>query len=223
MLDQLCMELGILHKQTSPYHPQCNAQVEVFNGTMKHYLQNALQAPYLDWEELLPALRICYNTSVSKATRKTPFSLLFGMKARMPIFDLEEGVTYDESGEDSLKMLQVMRQQAEECNLEYKSEYEKQYNKKYETKSSSIAEGEWIMVENSHRTDPNPKLHKAFLGHILSDNLKSNTKIPIGVPYTVGKLRISSFDLCGDNIGLSVEYWIFGLLKTPSQKKLHTI
>ena len=167
LLDQLCMELSILHKQTSPYHPQCNAQVEVFNRTMKHYLQNALQAPYLDWEELLPALRICYNTSVSKATRKTPFSLLFGMKARMPVFDLEESISYDESGNDSLKMLRAMRRQAEECNLKYKGEYEKQYNKKYDTKTSSIAEGEWIMIENSHRTGPNPKLHKAFLGPFI--------------------------------------------------------
>ena len=77
LLNSICLELGVLHKQTSPYHPQCNAQVEVFNRTMRHYLQNALSSPYLDWEDLLPALRICYNTSVSKATRKN--SIFFAL------------------------------------------------------------------------------------------------------------------------------------------------
>ena len=54
LLNSICLELGVLHKQTSPYHPQCNAQVEVFNRTMRHYLQNGLSSPYLDWEDLFP-------------------------------------------------------------------------------------------------------------------------------------------------------------------------
>jgi hypothetical protein len=68
LMKELCTELGILHKTTSPYHPECNASAEVFNRTMKHYLQAAISSPYLEWEQFLPALILCYNTSVSKAT-----------------------------------------------------------------------------------------------------------------------------------------------------------
>ena len=76
LLNELCKELGILHKTTTPYHPQTNGAVEVFNRTMKHFLATAIEAPFTDWECLLPALRLCYNTSVSKATQMTPFSLV---------------------------------------------------------------------------------------------------------------------------------------------------
>ena len=36
LLNQICAELGTLHKQTSPYPPECNASAEVFNRTMRH-------------------------------------------------------------------------------------------------------------------------------------------------------------------------------------------
>ena len=65
MLNSLSAELQIIHKSTTPYHPQTNGAVKVFNRTMKHYLATAITPPYTDWELLLPALRLCYNTSVS--------------------------------------------------------------------------------------------------------------------------------------------------------------
>jgi hypothetical protein len=34
--------LNISHTRTLPAHPQCNAQVEVFNKTMKKYLHHLL-------------------------------------------------------------------------------------------------------------------------------------------------------------------------------------
>ena len=95
LLNGMCQELQILHKQTSPYHPECNASVEVFNRTMRQFLQAAMEPPYLDWELLLPALRISYNTSISKATMASPFSLVFGMRPHMPFFDLESAISYD--------------------------------------------------------------------------------------------------------------------------------
>ena len=55
-------------------------------------------------------------------------------------------------------------------------------------------------------------------GHTLSDKRKSNTKIPIGVTYTIGKLRISSFDWRGVFIRLNVENWIYCILKILSKK-----
>lgn len=89
-----------MHKTTSPYHPECNASAEVFNRTMRQYIQAVIQPPYLDWEIYLPALRIAYNTSVSKATKKSPFSLVFGMDPKMPFFDFEPEFSYSEDRYD---------------------------------------------------------------------------------------------------------------------------
>ena len=71
----LSEKLKFVHKNTSPYHPECNASAEVFNRTMRHYIQAVIQPPYLDWELYLPALRISYNTSVPNTTKFTPFEI----------------------------------------------------------------------------------------------------------------------------------------------------
>ncbi len=45
------------------YHPQCNAQVEVFNQNVKKYLASFMDDTTLDWEIFLLALMLSYNTS----------------------------------------------------------------------------------------------------------------------------------------------------------------
>ena len=164
LMEALCQELRILHRQTTPYHPETNASAEVFNRTMKLYLATALEQPYLDWEELLPALRICYNTSVSKATQATPFSLVFGMRPNMPFFDLEQALSMDENYPEMLAELKAMREKAKEINLKYKAEYKKQYDKSRSVERQRLRPGDRILVENTHKVGPNPKFHPAFNG-----------------------------------------------------------
>jgi hypothetical protein len=64
-------------------HPQCNAQVEVFNKTVKKFLQSFVDETTLNWETLLLALALSYNTSYHSTLASTPFELLFGEKARL--------------------------------------------------------------------------------------------------------------------------------------------
>jgi hypothetical protein len=53
------MELmNVTHTKTSPAHPQCNSQVEVFNKTVKKYLASFVDDTALNWETFLPALHL---------------------------------------------------------------------------------------------------------------------------------------------------------------------
>ena len=150
LFKSLCQKLSILLKTTSPYHPETNASAEVFNRTMKRYLQAVLQPPYLDWESYLPSLRFCYNTSISKATHASPFSLIFGMNPRMPFFELEKYINYDESSaSDNLARLHLARNTAREINLQYKDNYEKAFNKQYNTEARSFSPGDSIFLRVS--------------------------------------------------------------------------
>jgi hypothetical protein len=87
---ELFQLLNVFHTKTSPAHPQCNAQVEVFNKTVKRFLQSFVDDTTLNWETFLPALAISYNTSYHSTIATTPFQLLFGEKARLPSFPNED-------------------------------------------------------------------------------------------------------------------------------------
>jgi hypothetical protein len=63
LLAEIFQLLNVSHTKTSPAHPQCNAQGEVFNKTVKKFLQSFVDETTLDWETFLLALAISYNTS----------------------------------------------------------------------------------------------------------------------------------------------------------------
>jgi transposase InsO family protein len=76
--------LDIKHTTTTPGHPQCNAQAEVFNKTVAKYLSSFVDSSTLDWEQYLPALQFSYNTSYHSTIATTPYELLYGMNPRTP-------------------------------------------------------------------------------------------------------------------------------------------
>ena len=166
LMKSLCDHLKIMHKTTSPYHPECNASAEVFNRTMRHYIQAVIQPPYLDWEIYLPALRISYNTSVSKATKFTPFEIVFGMEANMPFFDFPPSFSYDLDYDARLVALEKARREAEENNIIYKRMYESQYNARHNVRAESgLVVGDQILVATQPSVKyKNNKLHPTFEG-----------------------------------------------------------
>jgi hypothetical protein len=80
LLEELFQLLNVRHTKTSPAHPQCNAQVEVFNKTVKKFLQSFVDDTTLNWETFLLALAISYNTSYHSTIATTPFELLLEKK-----------------------------------------------------------------------------------------------------------------------------------------------
>ena len=89
-MKDLCAFLGLDHQPTSSYHPQSNSQAETYNKTMIRYLSTALDNnSTLDWEDLLPAMAMCYNCHVQRATQESPFFLTYLHSPRLPYFDLE--------------------------------------------------------------------------------------------------------------------------------------
>jgi IS30 family transposase len=74
LLAELFQLLNVHHTKTSPAHPQCNAQVEVFNKRVKKFLQSFVDNTTLNWET---ALAISFNTSYHSTIATTPFELLF--------------------------------------------------------------------------------------------------------------------------------------------------
>ena len=81
MITELCKLLNIHIARTTPYHPRGDGLVERFNWTLLNMLATCTKYHPLDWEHQYMA----YNSSVQSSTGYTPFYLMFGHQARLPV------------------------------------------------------------------------------------------------------------------------------------------
>ena len=88
-VDTLVQEYGIQHHRSSAYRPQTNGAVEAANKNIKRILRKMVETSK-DWSEKLPFALWAYRTSFRTSTRSTPYSLVYGMEAVLPI-EIEMG------------------------------------------------------------------------------------------------------------------------------------
>ena len=84
MITELCTQFKIKHHNSSPYRPKMNGAVEAANKNIKKIAQK-MTVTYKDWHEMLPFALHGYRTTVRTSTGATPFSLVYGMEAVLPI------------------------------------------------------------------------------------------------------------------------------------------
>ena len=159
-------KLKVNRTTTTPYHPACNGQAEVFNKTMTNYLKKMiLQAGQAttDWEEYVGPLMFSHNTAVHKATMMSPFYCMFGYSPRAPIWPgmplLEEEETTP-TGMDPLvhhaEMQRMLRKQAQHNNQHYKDQYVKQGSVTRPPMRYQVGQEVWFRVQVPQ--GPNKKL-----------------------------------------------------------------
>ena len=85
LITNLCELYGVQKLRTSPYHAQTNGQVEQMNQTIIHMIGKLEQDKKACWSEHLPEMLAAYNGTHSTMTGYSPYFLLFGRKARMPV------------------------------------------------------------------------------------------------------------------------------------------
>ena len=76
--------LGIKKLRTSGYNPRSNGLTEQSNLTTKNYL-TAFVTENKEWDCWLSELSFAYNSSIHITTGFSPFELMFGRKARIPL------------------------------------------------------------------------------------------------------------------------------------------
>src|SRR3989440_9705887 len=89
LVEELCEKFEIKHKLSAPYHPQTNGLVERFNKTLCESLAKVIEEEN-QWDEHIEEVLFAYRTTKHNTTKKTPFELVYGRKAKLPIDNHEE-------------------------------------------------------------------------------------------------------------------------------------
>ena len=80
-----CSKLGIKNHYSSPVHLQANGQVKVTNQSLLKIIMTRLEEAKGIWLEELPSVLWVYWTTARTLTRETPFQLVYGSEAVIPV------------------------------------------------------------------------------------------------------------------------------------------
>ncbi|MCO5566819.1 hypothetical protein L7F22_020500 [Adiantum nelumboides] len=158
LLDALLENLSIKHVHSTPYYPQCNGLVEKTNGVLCKIITKHVRDRPQDWDKHLTTALWAYRTSFKVSTQFTPYHLVYGQEALLPI-EVELGslrVLARETTSSKEKLEQrILDLQRLELDREAASDYYiTQANKKREqfnnkVKEKKLEEGMLVMRYDS--------------------------------------------------------------------------
>ena len=77
--------MGTKCNVTSAYHQQSNGQDERFNQTLQRELLKYVDEKQNTWDLYIESVLFSYRVSVQDSTKQTPFYLVYGRQARLPV------------------------------------------------------------------------------------------------------------------------------------------
>ena len=83
LFPEMCELTGIAKMQTTPFHPQCDGQMEQMNRTLQMLRCTAHENP-ASWPQRLPTVMSAYRMTVHEVMGLTPNMAMFGREVILP-------------------------------------------------------------------------------------------------------------------------------------------
>ena len=157
LMADLCKLAKIDKRRTTPYHPQCNGQVERFNQTLLSMLSCLEQEDKYRWKEHISTLVHAYNCTKNDATGFSPYQLMFGRQPRLAV-DIQFGTTLSPEGSlDQASYVQKLQQRLQTAFDTARRMVEQQQNRakqRYDlkAKASKLLPGDRVMLRQNRTT-----------------------------------------------------------------------
>ena len=182
LMARLLDHLGVQSTQTTSYHPKSNSQVEIVNKTAGRYLRSAAESGIDDLESYLAPLRFHYNLSVHRATKFSPFELVYARKARWPYWDPEgqqEMFLGEMTVDELMRRAQETRALAYKHNMDFRESYTFNYNKDLQRKE--FKKGDLVLLHAPLMTKRdlglvNAKLNSPWIGPLRVERVFEDTQ-----------------------------------------------
>ena len=85
LIRELTSHYVVVHKKSTPYYPQANDLAESTNKTLQTILKRIVNENHTCWDDMLHSALWAYRTTFKMSIGSTPFRLVFGLEAVMPI------------------------------------------------------------------------------------------------------------------------------------------
>lgn len=153
LLHEVLSTLGIEKSRTTPYHPQGDPQPERFNRTLLNMLGTLEPSSKRKWSQHIGHLVHAYNCTSNEATGFSPYYLMFGREARLPV-DLCFGTSSDDTQQETyLKYVTEMRKElkaayelAESIAAKQNEGNKRRYDQKI--RCSQLLPGDRVLIRN---------------------------------------------------------------------------
>lgn len=182
VFQDICKLLAINKTRTTSYHPQSDGLVERFNRTLLGMLSQFVNESHNNWDEKIPYVMMAYRASVQKATKFSPYYLMFGREPQLVqdiVFPDVEQATDTENFVDHIK--NRLRDSYEETARNLKSSHDS--NKKYYDQKCSgknYSEGDRVWLYNPViKKGTCKKFHKPWSGPYVIKKVMSEVTFRI--------------------------------------------
>ena len=167
LFQEMARILQIKKTWTTPYHPQSDGVVERFNRTLLSMLATVLEDNPWQWEEQLRKVCYAYNTSAHPGLGYSPFYLMFGCKARLPI-DVAYGLPGNLPSSTS-QYAQLLHQNLGKAYKAVRNNMDHHLHRKKEIYDKKVhgevfKQGDLVWVHISVWPGASRKLHKPWSG-----------------------------------------------------------
>lgn len=140
--------MNITQRFTAVVHPQVSGQVDVTNRTIVDEIKNKLERAGGEWANELHGVLWANRTSPKEATGETPFVLVHGVEAVLPL-ELEVHTArilklhHQEALRDELEFALEKREGSSEKMRKTKGKIKAAYDKK--TRKRKFGVGDWVL------------------------------------------------------------------------------
>ena len=85
LMMEVCRLMNVRKINTTSYRPQTDGLVERFNRTLEQMISAYVSQNQRNWDKCIPYVLFAYNTAIQESTQDSPYFLLYGHDARLPI------------------------------------------------------------------------------------------------------------------------------------------